>query len=71
MNSKTLHKILVFLDVREHISRVWDQEAKRLGDFISNLSASDALDYFNGFLRGDQNFKGTPSSYSTTFDQGS
>ena len=32
--------------------------AKSLGDFISNLSASDALKYFQDFLRGDPNFKG-------------
>ena len=36
--------------------------AKTLGDFISNLSSSDAFKLFNDFLIGDQNFKGTPSS---------
>ena len=36
--------------------------AKSLGDFISNLSASDAFKLFNDFLKGDPNFKGTPSS---------
>tara|TARA_R100001086_G_scaffold136189_1_gene70937 strand:- start:78 stop:1172 length:1095 start_codon:yes stop_codon:yes gene_type:complete len=36
--------------------------AKSLGDFISNLSASDAFKLFNDFLIGDPNFKGTPSS---------
>jgi hypothetical protein len=36
--------------------------AKSLGDFISNLSSSDAFKLFNDFLIGDQNFKGTPSS---------
>lgn len=36
--------------------------AKTLGDFISNLTPESALKYFEDFLKGDQSFKGTPSS---------
>ena len=50
---------------REYIGNIFKNlgsGAKTLGDFISNLSASDALKYFEDFLKGDPNFKGTPSS---------
>ena len=46
---------------REYIGNIFKglgSGAKSLGDFISNLSASDALKYFNDFLIGDPNFKG-------------
>ena len=42
--------------------------AKSLGDFISNLSASDALKYFEDFLKGDPNFKGPSPAQQDLFN---
>ena len=50
---------------REYIGNLIKTGASKvtsLGDFISNLTPESALKYFEDFLKGDQSFKGTPSS---------
>ena len=50
---------------REYIGNLIKTGASKvtsLGDFISNLTPESALKYFEDFLKGDPNFKGTPSS---------
>jgi len=42
--------------------------AKTLGDFISNLSASDAFKLFNDFLIGDKNYKGPSPAQQDLFN---
>tara|TARA_R100001510_G_scaffold28572_1_gene25236 strand:+ start:121 stop:1266 length:1146 start_codon:yes stop_codon:yes gene_type:complete len=56
---------------REYIGNIFKtlgSGAKSLGDFISNLSASDALKYFEDFLKGDPNFKGPSPAQQDLFN---